>query len=162
MRRVVTGTNAAGRSCVLIDEELTTDGSTEYNTWTIWVNDPADLTEQVARIDPASVLPAEPKPGGSSWRRTHLPPWEEYLKLRAARPVHNIDENGFHITRTVDYMYILAGEVSLLLEEGSAELRAGDFVVQRATKHAWRSERGVEMLAVMTDALPGYEPGAAS
>jgi mannose-6-phosphate isomerase-like protein (cupin superfamily) len=51
-----------------------------------------------------------------------------------------------HTTDTIDYLMILSGEVDLELDDGRMErLGAGDCVVQRGTRHAWRV-RGEEPL----------------
>ena len=48
---------------------------------------------------------------------------------------------GMHTTDTVDFEYIVAGEVWLELDDGaSVHLRAGDTVVQNGTRHAWRNK----------------------
>src|SRR5262249_11368640 len=46
-------------------------------------------------------------------------------------------------TRTLDLCWILAGEVTLVLDTEEVKLSAGDTVVQRGTNHAWsnRSSR---------------------
>ena len=49
------------------------------------------------------------------------------------------DDPGMHTTDTIDYVYIAAGQADLELDEGRKErVRAGDCVVQRGTRHAWR------------------------
>jgi len=45
-----------------------------------------------------------------------------------------------HDTRTLDYLVVLSGSVTLELEDGSVELRAGDTAIQRANRHAWRND----------------------
>jgi quercetin dioxygenase-like cupin family protein len=46
-----------------------------------------------------------------------------------------------HSTDTVDIALVLCGEVVLELEGGaSTRLRAGDFVVQNGTAHAWSND----------------------
>ena len=43
-----------------------------------------------------------------------------------------------HVTPTTDYIMLLSGEASLLLDEGDPiPLKPFDCVVQRATNHAW-------------------------
>jgi quercetin dioxygenase-like cupin family protein len=43
-----------------------------------------------------------------------------------------------HTTATVDYILLLSGEISLLLDEGDPiKLKPFDAVVQRATNHSW-------------------------
>ena len=48
---------------------------------------------------------------------------------------------GMHTTDTIDFEYIIAGEVWLDLDDAAAvHLRAGDTVVQNGTRHRWRNE----------------------
>jgi quercetin dioxygenase-like cupin family protein len=43
-----------------------------------------------------------------------------------------------HVTPTLDYIVLLSGEISLLLDDGDPiELKPFDAVVQRATNHSW-------------------------
>jgi hypothetical protein len=44
---------------------------------------------------------------------------------------------AMHRTRTIDYIVLLSGKVTLLLDEGDIELEPFDVVVQRGTNHAW-------------------------
>ena len=45
-----------------------------------------------------------------------------------------------HTTDTVDFEYILSGEVDLILDDGAkVTLRQGDSVVQNGTRHAWQN-----------------------
>ena len=47
---------------------------------------------------------------------------------------------GMHITASVDFEYVISGEVWLELDDGKEILlRAGDTVVQNGTRHAWRN-----------------------
>lgn len=48
---------------------------------------------------------------------------------------------GMHTTDTIDFEYIVSGEVWLELDDGATvHLRAGDTVVQNGTRHAWRNK----------------------
>jgi quercetin dioxygenase-like cupin family protein len=48
---------------------------------------------------------------------------------------------GMHTTDTIDFEYIISGEVWLDLDDGATmQLRAGDTVVQNGTRHRWRNE----------------------
>ena len=49
------------------------------------------------------------------------------------------DRPGMHITDTIDYVYVISGEVGLELDDGEVQLKPGDTVVQRGTWHAWRN-----------------------
>lgn len=55
-----------------------------------------------------------------------------------------LDKPGMHTTDTIDFEYVISGEVWLELDDGvEVHLRAGDTVVQNGTRHAWRN-RGSE------------------
>jgi mannose-6-phosphate isomerase-like protein (cupin superfamily) len=50
-------------------------------------------------------------------------------------------ETEFHRTDSIDFHYIVAGEVELILEDGSVTLRAGDSAMLPGVVHRWRSVR---------------------
>lgn len=51
------------------------------------------------------------------------------------------DNPGMHRSDTIDFEYVIAGEVWLELDDGQeVHLRAGDTVVQNGTRHAWRNK----------------------
>jgi uncharacterized cupin superfamily protein len=60
-----------------------------------------------------------------------------------------------HTTQTIDYVMILSGAVSLLLDEGEeVALAPFDVVVQRGTNHYWinRGREPAVLMAVLVDA----------
>ena len=60
------------------------------------------------------------------------------------------DNPGMHTTDTVDFEYIISGEVWLELDDGvEVHLRAGETVVQNGTRHAWRN-KGSEPCRMVT------------
>ena len=65
------------------------------------------------------------------------------------------DHPGMHTTDTIDFEYVISGEVWLELDDGvEVHLRAGDTVVQNGTRHAWRnkSSEPCQMLVVLIGA----------
>jgi quercetin dioxygenase-like cupin family protein len=58
-----------------------------------------------------------------------------------------------HITDTVDYAIILAGEMYAVLEETETLMKAGDILVQRGTNHAWsnRSDEVCRVAFILVD-----------
>lgn len=53
------------------------------------------------------------------------------------------DNPGMHTTDTIDFEYVISGEVWLELDDGQEVLvKAGDTVVQNGTRHAWRNKSG--------------------
>ena len=58
-----------------------------------------------------------------------------------------------HKTETVDYIILLKGDVTLILDEEEVDLKPFDVVVQRGTNHAWVNN-GTEpalLIAVLID-----------
>jgi hypothetical protein len=126
VRRVVTGNDEQGRSLVV------SDGLTDYaKREDVWRTSPAEPLG-----DPALPLAAaiDPPLGGTRWGVVDIPPGGD-------GPVD--PRAGFHTTDTVDYVMVLEGELTLVLDEGSVDLRRGDCVVQRNTAHAWRNTGSV-------------------
>jgi mannose-6-phosphate isomerase-like protein (cupin superfamily) len=51
------------------------------------------------------------------------------------------DNPGMHTSDSIDFEYILSGEIWLELDDGKqVRLEAGDVVVQNGTRHAWRNK----------------------
>ena len=59
-----------------------------------------------------------------------------------------------HKTETIDYIILLKGDVSLILDEEEVRLQPFDVVVQRGTNHAWvnHSDEPALLIAVLIDA----------
>lgn len=131
MRRVVVAVDESGASFVASDEEIPDTGR-------LWAADPAAVRGWVDAIDPARVYaPAQPPSGGALWYLSELPPGKG---MNTAQPAGNgMDSRGFHVTKTTDFIYILAGTAVLDLDRDSVELGAGDAVVLQAANHAWRN-----------------------
>jgi mannose-6-phosphate isomerase-like protein (cupin superfamily) len=151
VRRVVTGHRADGRSTVLIDapapnvkQRAAGNGST-----LVWVTDesPADVSAPGDRA--AREIGVPPPRRGSIFRVAEFPPGiggevrdnETVLRdfgigadvKRGHAPRHP----AIHRTRSLDYIVVLEGEITLLLDDGDVVLGAGDVVVQQGTNHAW-------------------------
>jgi hypothetical protein len=62
-------------------------------------------------------------------------------KLPGAVAYLEPDHPGVHTTETIDFEYVVSGEVWLELDDGvEVHLRAGNTVVQNGTRHAWRNK----------------------
>lgn len=133
MKRVVTATHEDGTSYVASVTEL---DATEPHT--LWEFDPAALAATIASIDPSITADwIGPKaPGGVIVRHTPMRPASQ--TAHTVRP--GIDKDGFHTSRTVDFDFILDGELTLVLDKESVRLETGDIVIQQATRHAWKNE----------------------
>jgi len=126
------GVNAEGRSYLVSQDEISVDGSTE-----VWNYKPEDITEVISGVGKGVAAAwLESPPGGAKWIYARMLPIAE-------QPSHSkmqgIDEDGFHTTRTIDFDFIIDGEVNLILDEDTVRLKAGDFIVIQAARHAWRN-----------------------
>ena len=79
---------------------------------------------------------------------------DAFEKVGAAH--HRVDTTkhpAMHKTETVDYIILLKGDVTLILDEEEVDLKPFDVVVQRGTNHAWVNN-GTEpalLIAVLID-----------
>jgi mannose-6-phosphate isomerase-like protein (cupin superfamily) len=147
LRRVVTG-EVDGRSRVVSDETVT---GTPYCE-DIWYTSP---DEPLGRAPVADDTQLQAPPGASHWRVFAVPTDQEMHELLGDLPDDGdamVDRKGFHLTETIDLVYVLDGDISLEMDEGEVLLHRGDCVVQRRTNHAWRNRNDfrVHLLAVMT------------
>jgi hypothetical protein len=159
-RRLVTGRDASGRSVLLEDSQVVQGRLGNFN---LWRTSPAAADSELVRRE----FPFFADPGGTVFRVFRLPVATPGLTLQQSRelsaaffseiavPSCRVDTSRhplMHVTPTTDYIMLLSGEVSLLLDEGEPiPLKPFDAVVQRNANHAWINT-GTEpaiLLAVM-------------
>lgn len=146
VRRVVTG-EVDGRSQIVSDDRV---ASTPY--WEdIWLTEPSD---PLGRVPDPGGTELESVPGASCWRVFLVPTEDEMRRLLADVDGGDaiVEAGVYHLTNTVDLIYVLDGEITLQMDDGEVLLQPGDCVVQRRTNHAWRNrtDRPVRLLGVMT------------
>lgn len=123
MRRVVTGINAEGKSCILIDGPVPRHAPATNLVW-------------------RNALPADNAGGGDA-----AVPYDMALLhdggvnfIVTELPAGLGGEAFLHATDTIDYLVMIAGEVVLALETGEVTLRPGDLIVDRGVIHGWRND----------------------
>jgi mannose-6-phosphate isomerase-like protein (cupin superfamily) len=174
IRRIVTGHNEEGRSVFLFDG-LVHPGKEihDQNEVYLWVTEQTPANN-AGRADAANrPVRLEPPPQGSVFRFVQIPPEAEMAGLSAEKRerliaklfqglgasharVDTTRSPAMHKTRTLDYVILLSGEVTLLLDEGEVDLTPFNVVVQRGTNHTWVNRGKIPaLLAVaMIDADP--------
>jgi len=114
----------------------------------------------------------EPPPSGSIFRFAAIPPEDpkvsheererQTAKLFAQMDAHCRPDTsrhpGMHKTRTIDYVVLLSGEVTLLLDKGELDLKPFDVVVQRGTSHAWVNNGKEPALIAACESTPKRSP----
>jgi mannose-6-phosphate isomerase-like protein (cupin superfamily) len=136
IRRVVTGHNAEGLAVVALDEVA--QGSVVTQVW----GTEKPLSDNVSDWAYGSSQPGATVPSGSALRFVDINPG-----FRSA----------MHRTNSIDYVFILDGELEMELDGGEwVHLKAGDIVVQRGTNHAWenKSDRVCRLASVLIAAEP--------
>jgi hypothetical protein len=172
IRRVVTGDDEQGRSCVLIDSAAPGVKASAFKKGTgmtdIWKFDTCPALISGNRDDgnipfhfepPASggrvrivqseAKPADYDPVNDTYITAEHPPrkteggtWE--------RGKQNLFTTRIHKSETVDYGILLSGERVLLTDAGEHVLTPGDIVIQLGSWHAWADRRyGSQMAFVM-------------
>ena len=153
MRRIITGHNAEGKSVITIDgppaRSLSENEGGLYELWNTDGNE-IDTLDDIDRADSEVLL--SPPVGGTKFRYFQINPTPEgvpadlieaataaaFEKMGAAH--HRVDTTrhpAMHKTKTIDYIILLKGDVTLLLDEEEVDLKPFDVVVQRGTNHAW-------------------------
>ena len=169
MRRIVTGHNSSGKSIISIDgPPARSIGEDVGGLFEIWNTDGnlIDTTDLVDRADIDIIL--SPPESGSKFRYFQINPTQEGVPMDIMREIaadafkrigaahHRIDTSkhpAMHKTNTIDYIILLKGDVTLILDEEEVRLEPHDVVVQRGTNHAWVNN-GVEpalLIAVLID-----------
>ena len=169
VRRIVTGVNEAGRSCILSDTrfpaaEVAPGEPVRVGLWAT-ASAPASNAGTADPVPNGVILRTPPEHrGGTVIRITDIPPDTERaadpeeLRRRGCKtnPERSTRHPGFHATDTVDYAICLEGEVWAVLDDDETLMRAGDVLIQRGTYHAWsnRSDRICRMAFILLDAEP--------
>ena len=167
IRRIVTTDDANGKSGVLVDgiAPRTITVLTE-----MWVTDdkPPNHRDGFDHAERSDRL--EPPPRGTLFRYFEIAPESEMAYLtdeekRKANAEWFAAMNGAHLqpdtsrhpamhrSQTTDYIVLLAGEITLLLDKEERTLKPFDCVIQRGTNHAWvnRGSESALLVAVLVD-----------
>ncbi|HEX7821765.1 MAG TPA: cupin domain-containing protein [Sphingobium sp.] len=139
-RRIVTGLDVEGRSCILIDGPVPRTATGNQLIWRA-ASLPADNGGTADTSVPFSI--EHLKDGSGGFSIVDLP-------VGLGRFMHAAD--------TLDYLIILKGTISLEMEVGEVTLGPGDCVVQRGTMHAWRND-GPETVTMASITLPALPVG---
>ena len=149
MRRIITGHNQDGKSIVTLDgPPARSIGEDVGGLFELWNTDGSDIisTDEIDRADEDILL--SPPSGGTKFRYFQINPLPEgvpeammqeiaadaFKKIGAAH--HRVDTTkhpAMHKTETIDYIILLKGDVTLILDEEEIDLKPFDVVVQRGT-----------------------------
>ncbi|MBI5604999.1 MAG: cupin domain-containing protein [Deltaproteobacteria bacterium] len=172
IRRVVTGVNEKGESVVQFDGEaqniLLFSSYPGAGVTDLWVTSeiPVDNRGDVDR----GTLPFkhDPDPNGTIFRIVELPPEEKSsaaVDMDAAMDSlgsknkltaqERTKHPTMHFTDSIDYLVVISGELTMIMDVGEVTLKGGDCIVQRGTRHGWanRGDQPVIFAAVLVEAI---------
>jgi quercetin dioxygenase-like cupin family protein len=146
IRRIVTAHDLSGRSMVGSDSLIESQPGKMQPAISIanlWLN---TLPPALDGADPAAQdFPMLPSSGGAVFR---------ILELMPGTAPH------MHKTETIDYIVVLAGTLSMLLDDGTElAMKPHDVMIQRATVHGWanRASEPCRFATVVIDATGAQE-----
>ncbi len=172
-RRVVTGHDANGKSCVFMDSDAPNvtkrpTGSIFTEFWTI-ENAPAVISGNKDGGDrPLSISPPDL---GAHFRIVDAPAEKEAAidAKTAGENISSLNLTGtsehrpdgphwnMHRTATVDYGFVLEGDRVLILEDSELVVHPGDVIVHLGSWHSWEN-RTNDMGATAFDMIGGEFP----
>ena len=177
-RRIVTGHDSEGRSIVISDappENVVPNPSDPDRGHINFWKTQGTPTNGGAYIDPMAgpPCPLPPPKGGTMFRFFQIAPEKNEAGLsgeerdrRMARMFEAAGAGGarlsmarhpsMHRTDSVDYIVLLQGEVTAILDLGEVAMKPFDVLIQRGTNHGWRNdgEEPALLVAVLVDAEP--------
>jgi len=167
LKRIITSQNENGKSIISFNGP-----PIEFGTlYEMWVTDKSPADNKHKKDAANRKVRLEPPQNGSVLRFFKVLPDDpsistEVLEQGAAQGFAAIEaehcrpdtskDPRMHKTKTVDYIILLEGEVTLLLDEDEVNLKPFDVVIQRGTNHAWINKGTTTALlaAILIDAEP--------
>ncbi len=167
-RRIVTIDREPGKSSLVSDgpapDVVTDPARPGFASARLWVIDqtPARIVFETVHL-PQSI---EPPKRGSLCRVVTYPPdasWQEkvgaaevaaYFRAMGSPSASTYAANAPHPymqkAETLDFCFVLDGEIVLVLDTGEVALKRGDMVVQRGTSHAWSNRSTAPAVLAIT------------
>lgn len=154
LRRIVTGLDQYGNSVFESDDvpPVTFSVETEwpgYNNVELWqTNDAMPKLSDVYHRDALEKYDFDIPAGVARFCTMRLPPLKKLIahQEQIGKSV-DLKTFGMHRTNTVDYLVLLEGEVTLILNNGEEKtLKPGDTVVQKGNLHTWHNRGDVDCL----------------
>jgi uncharacterized cupin superfamily protein len=167
-RRIVTIDREPGKSSLVYDgpaPDVATDPARPgFASARLWVIDstPAKIVCETLHL-PRTI---EPPPRGVVCRVDTYPPdavWQgragagevaAYFRATGSPGASTYSANAPHPymqkTATLDFCFVLEGEIVLVLDTGEVALKKGDMVVQRGTNHAWSNRSNAPCVMAVT------------
>jgi hypothetical protein len=177
IRRIVTGHDREDRSIVVSDgpspHVMNLPGVPNFGVTDLWRTHESPAHSDGPIDNCTAPITLAPPKSGTVFRIVEFPPDREYIATwKRDQAFAGLGESGaealaadtgrhemMHRTNSVDYAFVLSGEIWAVLDADEVLMKAGDVLIQRATNHAWsnRSDQPCLVGFVLIDALPHGE-----
>jgi hypothetical protein len=174
VRRIITGHDRQGRSTIISDapspHAMTLAGVETFGVTDLWKTASAPVDNAGFEDPCSSAITLAPPARGTVLRLVEFPPDKDYIgRWKRGEAFAAMGKSGaqaidasparheaMHRTASVDYAIVIEGEIWAVLDATETIMRAGDFLVQRGTSHAWsnRSDKPALVAFVLIDAKP--------
>ena len=147
MRCIVTGSDENGRSRIV--REVERPLATTTTLWDTTSDGLGDLPRAVRRNSVEGEIPVSSDTGQypigmGEPHDLHVPPGDSWWVMIFYDPNQ---EYPMHWTATIDFDYIVSGEIDLVLDSETITLKPGDCAVIAGVRHQWRpGPEGCQML----------------
>ncbi|HZU16937.1 MAG TPA: cupin domain-containing protein [Candidatus Dormibacteraeota bacterium] len=159
VRRIVTGHRPDGTSTIVSDQVPPRSHDYQHipgmSETLVWATEPGEPIPTTGADPTPQVTSFVPRPGGTRCLVVRFPPDSVFAsddfdperaaaEQRVASPGlaerFEPGTGGMHRTDSVDYVFVLEGNLWLELDQGQeVALHPGDVVGQNGTRHAWRN-----------------------
>ncbi len=170
VRRVVTAHNEAGKSVVASDESVALQGFPGIGQGAAMLWAAQAPPSNAGDAQPAQIM--FPQPGETAFFVIQHPPAAnlesmppELHAIATSSPADHVPglvkgdtarHFAMHHSDTVDYGFVISGQITMILDEDEVTLHAGDTYVLRGGAHAW-SNRG-DAPAIVASIVVGAQP----
>lgn len=175
IRRLVTGHDDNGHSIICEDafspHFMTLAGTDSFGVTDLWKTHTSPAENGGADDPCGQPITLAPPQSGTVFRIVEFPPDKDYVgKWKREEAFGSLGESGveavdhtassrhegMHKTQSLDYAFVIEGEIWAVMDQGEALMRAGDVLIQRGTNHAWsnRSDKPALVGFVLIGAKP--------
>ena len=154
-RRLVSTVDHDGHSYFAQDSECpntqTIMGIPDFANTDLWKTHASPVLLAAEDHDPSfGPVTLPPSPSGTTFRIVQFPPDQVIAGHQPERSAKDL----MHRTPSLDYAFVIEGEVFAVLDKEERLMRAGDIMVQRGTNHNWsnRSAKPCRILFVLVGA----------
>jgi quercetin dioxygenase-like cupin family protein len=147
VRRFVTGVNAAGRSCIVDEDDVTfgaVEGLAEVRTANLWATESSP--PPAAPAQSGHFVDVRLPPGFVRWTLVEHAPHEETGAATSSSTMHH--------TNALDLIVVMEGSTRLVLDDDVRELRPGDCVVMTGVDHAMQAGPAGSRVITVAIGLP--------